>query len=296
MYTAPLNDIIRSHGVNAVYYADDTQIYIVFKRTERDNYIHLLNACIADIRDWSARNSLSLNDNKTEIIHFTSKFLSDSFLVNIDVGEDRLQPISQARNLGVIFDQHLTMREHIKYMCRAAMAAIRCIGQIRSFLSKQATTVLIHAFVTSRLDSCNSLLSGLPRTDIQRLQMIQNTAARLVTRTPRFQSISPILKSLHWLPVEKRIMFKLCLLTFKALQGTAPAYLSNLLSDYNPNRTLRSSSQSLLKTPKINTEYYGSRSFSYAAPTLWNNLPFNIRQITNLNSFKTSLKSYLFKL
>ena len=173
------------------------------------------------------------------------------------------------------------------------MAAIRCICQIRHFLSKEATLTLVHAFVTSRIDSCNSLLFGLPRTEIHRVQMLQNTAARMVTRTSRTQSITQTLHKLHWLPVEKRIIFKLLLLTYKAQHGLAPSYLTDIFTQYQPTRSLRSSNQSLLCIPKTNTLYYGGRSFSVAGPTLWNNLPIALRQSPSLINFKSSLKTHL---
>ena len=119
---------------------------------------------------------------------------------------------------------------------KSAMTAIRCISQIRHFLSNQAALTLVHSFVTSRIDSCNSLLFGLPSIEIHWVQMLQNIAARLVTRTPGSQSISQTLKKLHWLPIEKRIIFKLLLLTYKAQHGLAPSYLTDLLTPYQPAR------------------------------------------------------------
>ena len=190
MYTAPMEDIITSHGVNVMLYADDTQMYIVFKPSEREESLEKLKACITDVKIWAMKNKLSLNDSKTEVIHFTSKFRRDPTLSSVYVGDCHINPVPCARNLGVVFDQHITLKEHIKTVCKSAMAGIRCISKIRCFLSKQGALTLVHAFVTSRLDSCNSLLFGLPAIDIHRIQMIQNIAARLVTRTPHQQSIN----------------------------------------------------------------------------------------------------------
>ena len=188
------------------------------------------------------------------------------------------------------------MKDHVKSVSKSAMAGIRSIGRIRGFLSKKAALTLVHAFVTSRLDNCNSLLIGLPETDIHRLQMIQNTAARLVTRISRHHSITRTLKKLHWLPVNKRIMFKLLLITFKAQHGSSPPYLADLLEQYIPSRTLRSSNQALLSIPKTNTQFYGGRAFSAAAPSLWNGLPKPIRQAPTFSTFKSLLKTHLFTL
>ena len=225
MYTAPIDDIINEHGMNAMFYADDTQIYLMFKYPEREEALNRLNACIADVKAWAAKNKLSLNDAKTEVIHFTLKLCPEPPLPD---GESHICPVPHARNLGVIFDQHITMKDHIQTLCKLAMTAIRCISQIRHFLSNQAALTLVHSLVTSRIDSCNSLLFGLPSIEIHRVQMLQNIAARLVTRTPRSQSISQTLKKLHWLPIEKRIIFKLLLLTYKAQHGLAPSYLTDI--------------------------------------------------------------------
>ena len=232
----------------------------------------------------------------TEVIHFTSKFRRDATLSSVYVGDCHINPVPCARNLGVVFDQHITLKEHIKTVCKSAMAGIRCISKIRCFLSKQGALTLVHAFVTSRLDSCNSLLFGLPAIDIHRIQMIQNIAARLVTRTPHQQSITSTLKKLHWLPVDKRIIFKLLLITFKAQHSSSPSYLTDLLKQYHPPRTLRSSNQALLCVPKTNTIFYGGRSFAVAGPNLWNNLPKFIRQAPTSATFKSSLKTHLFGL
>ena len=153
----------------------------------------------------------------------------------------------------------------------------------------------MNAFVTSRLDSCNSLLIGLPRKDIQRLQHIQNSAARLVTLSKRYDHITPVLHDLHWLPIAQRIEFKVLLTTFKILMDLAPTYLAELVNTYVPSRTLRSSSQNLLQVPAPRTKTYGQRAFSTMAPMLWNALPINIRKATSVPQFKNLLKKHLFR-
>ena len=102
------------------------------------------------------------------------------------------------------------------------------------------------------------------------------------------------MKQLHWLPVKYRIVFKISVITYKALSGFAPVYIVDLLERYTPARSLRSSNQLLLKVPSTNTVTYGDRAFSVAAPKLWNSVPYEIRSSESLNKFKSKLKTYLF--
>ena len=187
------------------------------------------------------------------------------------------------------------MTTHINSVCRSASLALRNIGRVRKYLSQSTTERLVHAFITSKLDYCNSLMYGLPSTEIQKLQRIQNSAARLVVKCTCTNHISPFLYNLHWLPVSDRISFKILLLTYKAINGLAPSYVTRLLSPYVPGRKLRSSSQGLLTTPKSNTATYGDRAFSIAAPRLWNSLPYHIRNAQSVSHFKSLLKTYFFR-
>ncbi len=125
---------------------------------------------------------------------------------------------------------------------------------------------LVHAFMTSRLDYCNALLGGCPASSINKLQVVQNAAARVLTRLRKYDHITPILQSLHCLPIKLRISYKILLLAYKALNGLAPAYLTSLLSRYNPSRSLRSQNSGLLIVPRIAKSTKGGRAFSYLLP------------------------------
>ena len=169
------------------------------------------------------------------------------------------------------------------------------IRRIRSLLSPQQTKTLVHAFVLSRIDSNNALLYGLPQSSISRLQRVQNAAAKLICGARKFDSVTPLLKYLHWLPINERIVFKLNLLAFKCIVGTAPSYLSELLSIYTPSRHLRSSNDGrLLRMPRSKTKTFGDRAFSVTAPELWNSLPFTIRHSPTLLTFRSRLKTHLY--
>ena len=202
---------------------------------------------------------------------------------------------SSARNLGYIISEDMSLDAHISHICRSAYIAIRQISSIRQYLTLQATKILVCAFVLSRLDYCNSLLSGCSQYHIDKLQKIQNSAARLVTRTRKRDHITPILHSLHWLPVRARIEYKLSVLCHNFFSGSCPLYLSTCLSVYSPSRNLRSSADTrILAKPSVRTKSYGERSFSFCAPSIWNSLPQHIRHIGSLPAFKRALKTHLF--
>ena len=140
-----------------------------------------------------------------------------------------------------------------------------------------------------------SVSYGSPKYILQKLQLVQNAAARLVKLSRKHEHITPHLIDLHWLPIEYRIQFKVLLLTYKALNGLAPSYLSDLLKRYAPVRKLRSSSAFLLQPKKFRLATYGSRAFSVSAPELWNRLPLNIKLCPSIDKFKAAVKTHLFK-
>ena len=162
------------------------------------------------------------------------------------------------------------------------------------FRSEEAIKTLVQAFVLSQLDYCNSLLYGITKTQLVKLQRIQNSAARMITGTRKYDSITPVLKHLHWLPMNERIEFKVLVMVFKALHGSAPSYIQELIKPYTPRRTLRSASSRTVEVPVTRTSY-GDRSFSKAGAHLWNNLPEDLRSVETLETFRWNLKTFLFR-
>ncbi len=163
-------------------------------------------------------------------------------------------------------------------------------------LSMSNAETLIHAFMTSRLDYCNALLGDCSARLINKLQLVQNAAARVLTRTRKYDLSSPVLSTLHWLPIKHRIHFKILLITYKALNGLAPQYLCELLSHYSPSRLLRSQNSGHLIIRRISKSTAGGRSFSYLAPKFWNNLPNTVLETDTLCQFKSGLKTHHFNL
>ena len=295
-YTGPVGRICERHGIRYHFYADDTQLYLEFDIKDEADALKRLEACIEDIRLWMKSNFLKLNESKTEFLILGSKTQHQKLESNaILIGSESIQASSSARNIGAVFDSTASMKEHVQAICRACYCHVRNIGKVRRNLTRDATINLVHAFIASKIDQMNCLLYGIPKYLVQKMQKIQNNAARIVSRCGRREHITPILSNLHWLPVTKRIDFKILLITFKALNGLAPGYIHDLITPYQPSRSLRSLNLSLLRKPKSRTLSYGDRSFAVAAPSLWNKLPLRIRQIEDLDNFKSELKTHMFR-
>lgn len=189
----------------------------------------------------------------------------------------QLGPLSEnshayTKNLGVIFDNGLKFDKQINSVVRSSFYHLRSIAKLKAFLRVKDLETVIQSFISSRLDYCNSLYLGLAKSSLSRLQMVQNTAASLLTGTRKREHISSILASLHWLPVEYHVKFKVLCYVFKGLNGQAPQYITDLLHQ-KCSRSFRSSNKLILTVPRSKLKLKGDHSFSVAAPHLWNNLP-----------------------
>ena len=189
------------------------------------------------------------------------------------------------------------MSDHLNKTVGTCFAALRRIRSVRGSLSRQSLLDLIRALVISRVDYCNSALSGVSVHLLNRLQSVLNAAARLVYSKRRQDHITPILRELHWLRIPERISFKLCSLVYRSLDGTAPSYLSELIKPafINESRSrLRSADTRVLFVPSTNRKTLGDRSFAVNGPKQWNGLPAPLRSMTSFTMFRRHLKAHLF--
>ena len=294
-YSSPVFDLVAQHDKSVHAYADDHQVYSPCRPASIDHDLMSMQNCMSAIRDWMKSMHLKMNPTKTEFIIFgTARALSKCNNPSITIGDAVITPSKHVRNLGAYFDENMSMKHHVSIQCKRAYSQLYKISKIRKYLDQQSAEIIMHALVHTHIDYCNALLIGLPKYLIRKLQMVQNTAARVLCRLRKFDHISDTLKQLHWLPVEYRIKYKIGILTFNALHGHVPRYITDMLSVKHTSHALRSHDTITLVVPRTRCKTLGDRAFCVAAPVLWNALPPSIRTIPDIIPFKRALKTYYF--
>jgi len=301
LYTGELENIILGHGLTSYSYADDCQIFFYCNPGEAQQLSLTVAACITKVSEWMSSNRLKLNPTKTEFLWTAThkrQHLIDGKPINIS-GVD-ISPASCVKLLGFYIDCDISMVSQISRTVRSCFFQLRQIRAIRRNLPLDVAKSLVNAFVVTRLDYCNGLYANLPATQLDCLQSVLNAAARLLFRTSRYSSITPLLHELHWLRIKERIQYKLCVTVFKSLRGISPSYIAELCqraSTVERRSTLRSADKQDILVPirpsKTNTSF-GDRAFCVAGPSAWNSPPSQLRLCNSLESFKMMLKTHLF--
>ena len=257
-----------------------------------------------------ASNYLSLNSSETEflLIGFPTQLAKmDNPSLSLP-SSTSIKPVASARNLGVIFDSNLSFSDHISYILKTCFAHIRDLRRIRNTLDHTTTCTIATSLIHSKLDYCNSLFLNLNCQQTNRLQLILNSTARAVTKTPKYNHITPHLKSLHWLKITQRLQYKIIFLTYKSLQFKQSSSILDLL-EIQPTHSTRSSAVVTLQLPPNPSRLkITDRFFYHQAPALWNSLPQHLRALSStsftqtnnsllslsLSQFQKQLKTYLF--
>jgi len=301
LYTSNIVHIAFKHGILIHLYADDTQLYIKLAAKDFDNAMFRLITCFTEIQSWCASMRLKLNASKTELIWFYRNPLPNSQLFHtvLNLSPDcSIKPADVVRDLGVLLDNSLSMKTHISNITKSCFFHLRRIRQVKKSLNEKCVRTLVQALVISRIDYCNSVLCGLPASTLQPLTAVLHYAAKLIKNQNPRDHVTPTLRELHWLPIQARINFKICLLMYRIYTNCSPAYLSSLVtpcSSLQSRRGLRSSSQGDFVVTR-SLKKLGNRAFALAGPAEWNKLPVFIRKSSTLSIFKTNLKTHLFKI
>ena len=268
-----------------------------FQVKDTSNGLSLLEECVNHLFDWFNTNRLKLNPGKTKVMFCgTRPRLRHTSFRPLDICGASIESSPAVKCLGVTFDSFLSFDSHILKMCQLAFNFIRLLYRIRPYLSEETTRQIVVSYIITRLDYCNSLLVACSGKRLQRLQRIQNCCVRLVKRLSRRTPTSSSLRDLHWLPITKRITFKLCCIAHRCIYGDAPEYLKKLIKPANSRTVplaLRSHNAMLLHQPipHINA---ASGGFAFAGPKAWNHLPAHCRSVNDYTLFKRVLKTELF--
>ncbi|KAF7238948.1 N-terminal EF-hand calcium-binding protein 3 [Varanus komodoensis] len=232
---------------------DETDYLDPFQSGFRPGYgeaVAVLNRCLAEVMEWMRANKLKLNPDKTEVLLVGGSGFGEGGF-DLVLNGATLPLRDKVRSLGVLLDPELSLEAQVTAVARSAFLQLRLIHQLHPYLEYDCLAKVTHALVTSRLDFCNALYMGLPLKTVQTLQLVQNRAARLLTGTGRYAHMTPVLRQLHWLPIEARAQFKVLVMTYKALNSLGPGYLNERLRPYMPDRPLRSAGESLLREPSM---------------------------------------------
>ena len=229
LYTTPLSNIISNFNVTHHLYADDTQMYLALDHRNFDSSFAELTECLTCIQNWMAGVKLKLNPEKTEFIIIGDRQARECLINKFPTQllGNSISPTDTVKNLGVTFDSGNT--NHITNMYRACYYHLKDLRRILKFLSVETAALLANSMISSRLDYCNSLLYGVSKYNVAKLQKIQNALCRIVFRLDRTCHVTSFLQKLHWLPITYRILFKYNLITFKAIKFFQPIYPSSLI-------------------------------------------------------------------
>ena len=298
LFTTPLGDVITQFSVKFHQYADDTQIYLAVSRENSSSAVSNLMACTTAVYNWLLHNTLALNPDKSDAAMFGTaqrvQSLQDQNLVSVSVAGTPITLTDHIKSLGVTFDTRLSFDKYVGEVCKGCYYHIHGLRHVRAAMSVETANMVACAIIGARLDYCNSLFSGMSDANFDKLQRVQNSLARVVAGTRRRDHITPVLAQLHWLPVKARVIFKIATMVFKIRRTHQPSYLAEMIEEHKPQRSLRSSSQLLLKEPTYRT-VTSRRSFRYVAAKTWNSLPEAIRTIDTLEPFRRHVKTFLFR-
>ena len=292
IYIRSIYNSVKLLGFSIFGYADDHQIL----KTFRPNNQHLVLAedislCFHSIHNWMCQYFLQLNASKTKIIVFGPP----DVLSNIKIMGTFLQHntvirfVSTVKNLGFLMDSSMNMQKQIMNVKRMCFQTIRNISKIRSLLTYKNLKTIVNSLVVSCIDYCNVMYYGINQDLLTQLQRIQNAASKIVMGKFKYDHVENDLRILHWLPIRKRIIFKIALLVYKSLKGLAPCYIQDMFCYVSHGESFR------LNIPTVKTKI-GSRALSVIGPKVFNSLPKSIRNADTIEIFKRDLKTYLFNL
>ena len=271
-------------------YADDTNIS--FQSNKLDELEDLMNIELGNLKEWLNVNKLSLNVAKTEFMVIGSRqrlATFDGHEINVFVGNDQIERVNSSKSLGLKIDENLTWKRHIDEISKKVSAAISALKRIRSYISQDTAARVYQGLIEPYFSYCAPVWDGIGSKLSDKLQKLQNRAARVITRSSYDTSSSSVLEELRWNNLYTNRNMQKAILMYKVTNNLTPMYLQDLFVTRVSHYSLRDSEGKLF-LPKPRTDYL-KRSFSYSGASLWNSLPESLRSSLSLSSFKRSLKT-----
>ena len=277
-----------------VQYADDSQLVISGKVEELNNLIARAENILQTARHYFQINGLNINESKTKCIFIGSRQLISQIPNDtvINFNGFPIERSTKVKNLGVYFDQFMVFDCHIDEVCRKVNGTLIYLNRIKDRFDSEMRGMVVQSLAMSIVSYCLKIWGVTSKEQLQRVQRLQNFAAKVIDgKARKYDHVSPILDNLQWLTIKEKIQFDLCVMVFKVLQNLLPPWLFNL-STVGDRRNRHTRSNNDLFVLRTNTNL-GGKSFIIQGPAVWNKLPNYIKEIININSFKTRLKQHL---
>ena len=292
-----VNDLVGSlPGSFIIQYADDTQILIEGDITEIPELIRRAEGILNQAKCYFLTNGLLLNEKKTQFMFIGSRqYISEiGDEVQINFNGNIIKPLKTVKNLGVYFDQYMNFEYHVDDVCKKVMGTLVYLSRVKQFFEPSTRKIVVQSLAISYINYCLKVWGATNNTQLQRIQKLQNFAARVaVGNVRKYDHISPHLKKLEWLKVKDKYVFDMCNLVFKVLKNKIPHWLYSFPTVRSvKNVTIRRGNELFVDRAKTDI---ASRQISIRAPLLYNKLPQNIKEAGSVFTFNKNLKDLFLK-
>lgn len=286
-----INDLVSNVQYSSLnLFADDTLVSV--SDISITNAINKINKDLEIITKWLQINKLKLNVSKTKFIVISNRGTSETKSVKIEIENSQLEQVEEIKYLGVIIDNRLNFRNNVNFIIKKVAKKISFLGRISNKLSIQACILVYKTIIAPHFDYCASILFLCQDRDLQKLQKQQNRAMRIILRCSKRTNINTMLQVLQWQSIKQRIYFNTLILIYKVVNNLLPKYMSKQLhlnSEVHNYETRNRLDYRLPKLAKSSTQ----NCLFYKGIKMYNNLPAEAKELTNLFSFKRYLSNYV---
>lgn len=294
LFTIYVNDLLAVPGhCKSVCYVDDSKLYLSFRSTDISYAFRCLNEDLREICRWCCQNSLLINPEKTKVLLVgVPQLLRKLPPVSISLLGKEITPVSVAKDLGVLIDQSLTYNDHVAKTTSNCLFKLKQISRIKHLLDRNSLLLVMNAFVFSKLFYCSTVWANTSQSNVKKLQLVQNFAARIVLGLRKYDHISDGIRSLNWLTVKDRLLLNDAVMVYKCLNNLVPKYLANIFVSRSQIHTRATRSCNLLHIPLCRLSY-GQRSFTYRGCKLWNSICNDLKAADSVKCFRRRLAQKL---